>query len=702
MGELQLAVQRQGWRAVKKLPMLLWSLWIVFLVELMSRGGWGDAFSWTFHAMPELTVNAVLVLGLMLMFTALTGRIHLAFWLVAVSCLILGLISGIKLEILGVPFLPWDLLLTSETKDMAQYLGGLLNFTVISGFISFVVISFILLHKFPRIALPFNWKQRIGMALAAVLLLGSIYSDGSVSLKRLANIHNIAWDQTENVRTNGFLLTTIMNLQYLFLQQPAGYDEEAVRSAASSVPPAVPAAGDVKPNIIIVLSESFWDATQIKDVTFSRDPLPFYHQLTEKYSSGTLLSPQFGGGTANVEFELLTGNSMRFLPQGSIPYNQYINHQVDSIASILTRQGYASTAINPFHSWFYNSKKVYQYFGFSKYISQEFMKPDYEGPYIADREVARQIIETSSASSGPDLIFANTMQNHFHYYPGKFKENTIEVTGVTGETKGLLETYAQGLVGVDEMLKQMVTHYENSGEPTILLFFGDHLPSLGENYSAYKESGYLKENDPDFIEKMYRVPVLVWDNYLNKGKSKLDMSPSFVTPYLLKLAQRPGTYYTDYLTQLSERMPVIPPENMFAQMNIDKDALKTYERLQYDIIFGKQYAYNQAELQNKIIDKNFTMGTGPIIIDGVLPEQSGDEKVLKISGSDLPFNSIVQVNGEVAASKWDSKRELIAQLKTDKQKKLPMKVEIIVKDSKDKIVGKSTEFKYSQATASEF
>ncbi|TDF98088.1 LTA synthase family protein [Paenibacillus piri] len=699
MGELQLAVQTQSLRAARKFPLLLWSLWIVFLVELLSRGAWGETFKWTYHALPELVLNAIVVLGFILLFTALTGRLHLSFWLVASICLAFGLVSGIKLEILGVPFLPWDLLLTSETKDMAQYLSGLLNFTVISGFIIFIAVSLLLLYKLPRLAVRFRWKQRLGMGIVSLFLLTLIYNDGTVSLKNLANIHNLAWDQTENVRTNGFLLSTIMNIQYLFLNQPDGYDEKSIRAVAESVPPAVPAVGDRKPNIIVVLSESFWDATQVKGLTFSRDPLPFYHELTSKYTSGTLLSPQFGGGTANVEFEVLTGNSMRFLPQGSIPYNQYVTHEVDSIAGILTRQGYTSTAINAFHSWFYNSKKVYENFGFSKFISQEFMAPDYEGPYLADREVAKQIIDASTASSGPDFIFANTMQNHYHYYPGKFKENTIEVTGVSGESKGLFETYAQGLLGADDMLKRLVTHFENSKEPTILLFFGDHLPSLGENYSAYKDSGYLKENDPDFLNKMYRVPVLVWNNYLPEHKDKLDMSPSFVSPYLLKLAQRPGSYYTDYLAQLSERIPVIPPENQYAAMRISKENLKAYQNLQYDIMFGKQYGYEG--FQDKIKDKNYALGPGRIVIDGVRTEPSVDGKLLKVKGIDLPKSCFVQVNGEQVAAKWDSSGELSAPLQPDKLK-FPMKVEIIVKDSKNKILAKSNEFTYSQTMASEY
>lgn len=697
MGELQLSLRRYGLTTVRRLPLLLCSLWIVFLVELLSRGQWFDTFGWTFKAIPELLLNTLVVLGLLLLLTALTGSVRLSFWLIAALCLAFGSISGIKLEILGVPFLPWDLLLTSETKDMTPYLSGLLSFTVISGFILFLAISILLLYKLSWKDLQFGAKQRATMGLISALLLVSIYNDGEFSLKNLANINNIAYDQTLNVKTNGFLLTTMMNIKFLFLQEPKGYDESSIRSLASGVTPAVTQAGDVKPNIIVVLSESFWDATQVKGLQFSQDPLPFYHSLVDKYTNGTMLSPQFGGGTANVEFEVLTGNSMRFLPQGSIPYNQYIRKGTDSLASILKRQGYEATAINPFHSWFYNSKNVYNYFGFSKYISQEFFEPDYEGPYIADRAVAKYIIQSSDETPGPDFIFANTMENHYYYSPGKFKENTIQVSGVTGESKGLIETYAQGLLGADDMLKRLVTHYEQIGEPTIIVFFGDHLPSLGDNYKAYKDSGYLQENDPGFLDKMYRVPVLVWNNYLPEHKEQLNMSPSFLGPYVLKLAQRPGSYYTDYLSELAQRMPVIPPKNYYQQMGINEESLKGYEKLQYDILFGKQYGYG--DWKNTIKDPAYVLGFGDLQIDDVRVYKSGQERVVRITGRDMPHNSIVRINDKPVKTEWTGTRELTAIV--EPETKFPWKMEIVVEDSKGHIVAQSNSYVQTRMTAAD-
>ncbi|KEQ25815.1 sulfatase-like hydrolase/transferase [Paenibacillus tyrfis] len=352
------------------------------------------------------------------------------------------------------------------------------------------------------------------------------------------------------------------------------------------------------PNIIILLSEAFWDITQIKSLQFSEDPAPMFHALQEKFTHGTLLSPMFGGGTANVELEVLTGHSMRFFPEDSTPYEQYIKQPTASLASLLSGQGYTTTAISPFYHWFFNSSEVYKHLGFSRFISLEYFNPDeYVGPYIGDHAVVRRIIEETERNPGPDFIFANTMENHYHYWPGKFKKNHIEVKGnMSNATTGIAETYAQGLSGADRALQELIVHFSRVKEPTIIVFFGDHLPSL-EKLLVYKESKYISgEDDPDFLEKMHNTPVVIWSNYLPKeAKEELHMSPSFLGPYILNLAKRQGSPYTDFLSDLYRKMPVLPPKTYYEAMNIDVNLVQQYEARQKAILaLEKQAAASSA------------------------------------------------------------------------------------------------------------
>ena len=669
----------------------IWAAWIILLVELLSRTHLGEMVNWTIFYIPALLLNIFVVGCLLLCMIAITGKGRLSYWIVALLVISLSLISGIKLKILGIPLLPWDFALASEGTDMAQYLKNTLNPEIIIGVLCFLIGSYFLLHRkvyhFPKMV----WEKKMMVAAISTLFIIFVYSDLPIPVKSWLNVHNMPWNQGDNVRANGFVLTTLMNFDELTIGKSDNYDKEAV-IAFAKMPPQTFAGKTITPNVIIILGEAFWDPTQIKGISFSQDPIPFIHSLQEKYSSGTILSPQYGGGTANVELEVLTGISMRFLPQGSIAYNQYINHSVDSLASIFARSNYTSTAISPYHNWFFNSSKVYRNFGFSKFIPIEFFNPIYDGPYIADNEVAKNIIETTIRSEGPDFVFANTMENHFHFYPGKFEKNTIDVFGTTGTSQGMLETLAQGINHTDKMLQKVVEYFQALAEPTIVVFFGDHLPFLGDNYDVFKDTQYINgTEDPDFLNKMYRTPVVVWNNYLPEHKHKIDLSPSFLGPYILNLAQIQGTYYTDFLRELSARIPVIPPKNYYSSYHISEKDLEMYESLQYDILFGDQTGYGS--WKNKIIDPKFQLGYEPMKINQITPgklsEKATSSVSLLISGDYFPPQSLVYLNDKRLLTIWESETSLRATLPVELTKAGKWKINAKIIDSKENIIAQS-------------
>ena len=690
-------LQKIGRYAKERYVHLVLAVWIVWLIEFLNRNEWFGPIKWMFRQFPQFLLNTAVVFFLFLLLASLIGRPRIAFWVLSSVCFLLALISAIKIKILGVPLLPWDFLLTSETQDMAPYVKNIFTFKRFFGVALFVAVAYALLYRFPGVGKTIRWKERAIAAVVSLILLLVVYFDKPVALRQALHIENITWDQSENAMTNGFALSMMMNIEYANVDPLNGYGKTTIDQIIDTKPPKAgdkPKPDGSKPNLIIVLSESFWDITTLPGVSFDRDPLPNFHKLAKTYSSGTMLSPQFGGGTANVEFEVLTGNSMRFLPEGAVPYNQFINRPIDSLASIAVRQGYRATAISPFHNWYFNSRNVYRLFGFNKFISIEFMHPNYDGPYIADSEVAKTIIEETKRTPERDFVFANTMQNHFHYSPGKFEKNTFKakVDGVSDETIGMLETYAQGVSAADNMLKTLVDYYKNCGEPTIIAFWGDHLPYLGDNYKAFKETGYISgEDDPDFLNKMHRVPLLVWNNFLPDGREDLNMSPSFLGPYLLELAGLSGTYYTDFLHDLSKRIPVIPPKSEFARMGIDENDLKEYEYLQYDIMFGEQHAYAEKGLKDKIVDPGFTLGLGPMTIEEVrlTPNEASSETKLIVRGQNIPPLAVVYWNDKRLETKWEKDGKLCAVVKADQMTPGEARVQVKVIDSKQIVVAES-------------
>lgn len=693
MGKLYSFLRQAGFYLKHRYIIFVLSAWIVLLTEFMSRDSAGQTLDWMAHYLPEFLLNTLIVSAVLLTFATFTGRTRLAYWITFLIAFALSLVSGIKLKTLGVPLLPWDFVLTGETKGMTQYLQNIINAPTMIGILIFICASIGLLYKFPHIVHKVHWKERAALFIVSFCLLTAVFFNIPISLKKAFGVEPRPWDQSENVLTNGLLLTTVLNLDYMHIPKAENYNEAIVSDIEKSHSRSTNTETPVKPNIIVVLSESFWDPTIVPGLTFSRDPLPYFHALQKSFTNGSLLSPQYGGGTANVEFEVLTGNSMRFLPQGSVPYNQYINRGIDSLASITTRQGYTAAAVSPFHNWFFNSRKVYQDLGFSKFISMEFFNPVYQGPYIADDEVANNIIEQSSTTTGPDFIFANTMENHFGYYSGKFKENTIQVTSeMNADSKETLETYLQGAQGADNMLKKLTDHYASVQEPTIIVFFGDHLPSLGENYQVYKDAGHLKDNDPDFLDKMYRTPVLIWNNYLPQQKEKLDLSPSFLSPYLLQLAKLEGSAYTDFLNDFSKKIPVLPPNDYYSKMNISEDDLKEYQLLQYDIVFGNQYIFK--DIKEQIINTDYVLGLGPMVLESVesaLPDErpAKEDKKITLTGKYLPHQAVVYLNGKPLKTTWESTERLTANAPADWNKPGNWELQVKVLDSKSLIAAET-------------
>jgi phosphoglycerol transferase MdoB-like AlkP superfamily enzyme len=651
---------------VTRTHLLLVPAAILAMTEFLNRGSWADVWHWANSGFPPLLLNYLLLLGLYWLTIAIVGGARTAYWLFAIVVLGLSIISGVKLKIWAAPLFPWDPRYSSDFSNIVRAVPAYLDADAWTGLGLFVALSLLLVQWIPWMNRRCRWPEQIVIGLVALLVLTSVYMDKPVSLSDRFTVETTPWDPMDSYMTNGFMLSSMLNLGLSNGEVPPGYSREKIaelvdgqngeraisavssgvlagdttadgKTANDSSSAPITATSTRDPNVIVILSEAFWDPTVMPGVTFSPDPIPFLHSLQQSYPGGWLLSPQFGGGTANVEFEVLTGNSMRFLVDGAIAYIDDVNRGMDSMASILRRQGYSTTAINPLDNWFFTSRKTYRNFGFSRFISSEFIPQNYEGLFLSDQEVARQIIGQTGSSPGPDFVFANTMENHWPYYPGKFDENTIRVDGDFSEdSKGTLETYAQGISYADGMLKTLVDHYTATGEPTMIVFFGDHLPSLGDDYEVFKDTKYISgDDDPDFLMKMYRTPFVVWNNFLPQKKENLFMSPSFLGAYALHQAGKQGGYYTDFLYKMWQRIPVIPPASSWEEWGIQESDVADYQMLQHDIVHGERYGYQMTGISDRIVDPDFHVGyDAQMELESVTPE----ELIITTEGKTEPPN----------------------------------------------------------------
>jgi phosphoglycerol transferase MdoB-like AlkP superfamily enzyme len=580
-------------------------------MEFIERGSIHDTIHWILSYKRLFLLNVGLSFCLLAFIYAIVGSLAISG---AISTLLLGimaLISYMKVKMIGEPFFPWDILLNKESMDIASLVTGKAAMIRIGSIAAAVIVVLLLKWVLPRVKLPI--VIRVGLGLFSIYALYAFGIKAPLAGKVLdrVGVNEIVWNQQENYTINGLALAFTLNVKNSIVQKPSTYSDQAIASAAAGIQTAggkeaklTDPLGGKKPNVIFIMSEAFWDPTLLPNVTFNEDPLPTIHRLQKESTSGYLLSPQFGGGTSNVEFEVLTGNSMSFLPGGSIPYQQYVSKPVPSLASYFADQGYKSMGIHSYEGWFWDRNSVYKQLGFESFKSSEhFQNPEVKGYFISDAEVSRNIIQEVDNTANPMFIYTVTMQNHGPYDDPRYGKNAYEAQGsLTPQAKTILETYTQGAHDADQSLQMLIDHYEKSSEPTMIVFYGDHLPMLGLDYQVYNESGFIHTSNPnewslDEVKKMHSIPLVTWSNFDMPKQQIPLLSDSFLGAHVLDMLhmEKPANFALN--AQVAAEVPgllsnLVVDSNEGLHKEVPESAkalIDEYRNVQYDLLFGKQY-----------------------------------------------------------------------------------------------------------------
>ncbi|SFM20292.1 Phosphoglycerol transferase MdoB [Paenibacillus sp. 1_12] len=590
-------------------------LLLVLSVEFIQRGNFNETWIWFVQNPKLVAMNAILDLLVLLIIYVLAGNLLISVSLTLLLLCTMSFVSFFKLKLIGEPFFPWDIFLNKESMNILPLVANKSALLRIGTMLGVVLVLFALSFKLPKL------RMRIGgtRIVLGVLTVAALYSFGvnapwaSRIMDRMG-ANEIVWNQSENYGNNGLALAFTMNVKNAIVPKPAGYDDPSMAILAQSLmdqnggvqtaSAKMNKVNGVKPNVIFVMNEAFWDPTLLPGVEFSQDPLPTVHRLQQESTSGYLLSPQFGGGTSNVEYEVLTGQSMSFLPAGSVPYQQYISKPLPSLAGYFEDQGYKSKAIHSYEGWFWNRENVYKQMGFESFMSKDqFHNPQYKGDFISDEEVSNSIIEQVDSTDQPMFIYAVTMQNHGPYDDNRYGTNAIQAEGnLTPDAKNTLETYTQGAYDADASLQKMIDHFTETGEPTVIVFYGDHLPMLGYDYDVYTQTGFIPSSKSEQwsledLKRMHSVPFVTWSNIDLPMEQVPTLSNSFLGAYMLNHMGMELPATLAYNEELSRKMPgmlrnlvVDADQNLYSSVpDIFKDDVNKYQLLQYDTLFGKQY-----------------------------------------------------------------------------------------------------------------
>lgn len=374
---------------------------------------------------------------------------------------------------------------------------------------------------------------------------------------------------TPNVRyrNNGFVAAFVGNLHLIRVEEPEGYSPkqaQEIAAAADAAEVATEPAAAQMPNIIVIMDEAFSDLSVLGDFGTSEDYMPFMRQLMEEYTSGHLMVSVKGGNTANTEYEFLSGDSMAFLPSGSVVFQQYIHSDVPTLASNLKRLGYSTTGIHPYLGSGWDRDTVYPKMGFDEFLDIDFFDdPEYLRNYVSDQSAFDKVIEVfeEKEEGTPKFIFEVTMQNHSGYskdYPGFEADIRLTDFDTTSTSIQAAEKYLTLVKKSDEAFRELISYFETVEEPTVVVMFGDHQPSDYITNVISRITGYDGEESLEEYQKSFQVPYVIWNNMgLEKDTSKELISVNYLSAYLMKILNLPLSQYQEFLLQLQEQLPVV-------------------------------------------------------------------------------------------------------------------------------------------------
>ncbi len=331
---------------------------------------------------------------------------------------------------------------------------------------------------------------------------------------------------------------------------------------------------DTKPNIIMVQLESFFDVNAISNIQFSENPVPNFTRLKEEFSHGYLTVPSLGAGTVNTEFEVLTGMNTDFFGSFEYPYRTILlKDAVESICTNLDSKGYNSFAIHNNTASFYHRKEVFKRIGFDYFSSIETMEDVEYNPmgWAKDSILLKEITKALNIDAKRDFIYSISVQPHGDYisvpidYPIKLQvndENSYDINDkYTNDLRNQFEYYVNQLTETDQLIGDLTTYLESYEEPTIVVFFGDHLPPLDMDYESLSHSKYQTE-------------YVLWSNYPME-QIEYDLNAYELNAYIL---QRVGIN-EGVLTKFHQTY------------NKEMDYMNVFKLLQYDMLYGKKYVF---------------------------------------------------------------------------------------------------------------
>ena len=586
-----------------------------FLIEMISRRSFSAA--WTYMTTKPLVFayNAALIFTTSLIVYLFRRR---CFWRVLISILwlLLGIINGVILSNRVTPFTGPDLhLLTDGMAVLNKYLPawGVVLALILLGL--FALLLLILLIKAPK------YKRKVKFRYDFLLVVvGAALFAGATQLaleKRVLSNYfgNIAFAYEDY----GYPYCLAVTIFDTGISCPRDYSEQEITRIEKTEDNLPATNEDSKPNIIFVQLESFFDPTLVEYLNISEDPIPNFRKLMKEYTSGYYKVPSVGAGTANTEFESITGMSLHYFGPGEYPYKSILKETTcESAPYVLKNLGYSTHAVHNNEANFYGRRSIFPNLGFDTFTSAEYMSEEEDkNPlgWTKDEILTDEIIKCLDSTEESDYIYTISTQGH-GAYPEEQLIDDPEITVSGAETEAQnnqWEYYCNEIHEMDNFVKELADALADYPEDVILVMYGDHLPTMGLTVEDLKNK-YL-----------FQTQYVMWDNFGLEKKDENLAAYQMAAEVMDRAGIHEGTIFRYHQARRNTR-------------NYQVDL----ETLQYDVLYGKKYSYDGESPFQRI---KMRMGLYDVTLDS-MEEISTVDHTYRLKGTNFTPSSQVKLNGE--------------------------------------------------------
>lgn len=586
-----------------------------FLIEMISRRSFSAA--WTYMTTKPLVFayNAALIFTTSLIVYLFRRR---CFWRVLISILwlLLGIINGVILSNRVTPFTGPDLhLLTDGMAVLNKYLPawGVVLALILLGL--FALLLLILLIKAPK------YKRKVKFRYDLLLVVvGAALFAGATQLaleKRVLSNYfgNIAFAYEDY----GYPYCLAVTIFDTGISCPRDYSEQEITRIEKTEDNLPATNEDSKPNIIFVQLESFFDPTLVEYLNISEDPIPNFRKLMKEYTSGYYKVPSVGAGTANTEFESITGMSLHYFGPGEYPYKSILKETTcESAPYVLKNLGYSTHAVHNNEANFYGRRSIFPNLGFDTFTSAEYMSEEEDkNPlgWTKDEILTDEIIKCLDSTEESDYIYTISTQGH-GAYPEEQMIDDPEITVSGAETEAQnnqWEYYCNEIHEMDNFVKELTDALADYPEDVILVMYGDHLPTMGLTVEDLKNK-YL-----------FQTQYVMWDNFGLEKKDENLAAYQMAAEVMDRAGIHEGTIFRYHQARRNTR-------------NYQVDL----ETLQYDVLYGKKYSYDGESPFQRI---KMRMGLYDVTLDS-MEEISTVDHTYRLKGTNFTPSSQVKLNGE--------------------------------------------------------